>query len=466
MCIFFTYTYHVAILRRMERISLEKPDFSSIDKAKFLEKMEKAEAGSIASYISKTTEPQYLYWDKVRYKTPPKDFSPLEGWYMTKQMRKFYMKVTPLLTEKGQPFVFYRRECDDEQLHKIDMLLGNHPLTTRSSLVEQNRQKFLRRGLVEEAIASSQIEGAATTRPVAKKMILENRAPRNRSEIMIVNNYKAMRVLEEDYVLQPLSIDMLFELHRILTKDDPEIESAHRGRLRKDSDEIEVHNKGKQKIAHIPPKEIFLNTEMERLIAYANDEGKTSFTHPIVKAIFLHFWIGYLHPFTDGNGRTARALFYWYLLRHGYPSILYLPISTVIKKSSDQYAQAYIYSEQDDNDLTYFFDYNLRKILQAVEEFEQYIDRIVKRNKEVDAIVEKDVIINDRQKQILHYLKSEGTTAYTTVQAHMSANGISRITAMKDLKELEKLGYLSSNKIGTYRRYYLTDKLKANIVNN
>lgn len=445
----------------MESIVLEKADFTALDKAKLLEKMDAAEVGSISDYLSKTTEAEYLHWDKVRYKTPPKGFTPLEGWYMVKQVRRFSMKTTPLLTESGRPFVFFRRECDDERLHKIDMLLGDHPLVHRSSVVEQNRQKFLRRGLLEEAIASSQIEGAATTRPVAKKMILENRVPRNRSEIMIVNNYKAMRMLEEEYAHQDLSIDMLFEFHRILTKDDPEIDPSHRGRLRKDSDEIEVQNKARQKIAHIPPKEKFLRKEIDRLIDYANDREGAAFIHPVVKAIFLHFWIGYLHPFTDGNGRTARALFYWYLLRHGYPFVLYLPISTVIKKSPEQYAQAYIYSEQDDNDLTYFLDYNLRKITRAIEEFEQYIDRLVKRNKDIDAMVEKSVIVNDRQKQILHYLHSEGAGAYVTTQAHMAANDISRVTAMKDLKELESLGYLSSNPIGTYRRYHLTDKLTS-----
>jgi len=58
---------------------------------------------------------------------------------------------------------------------------------------------------------------------------------------------------------------------------------------------------------------------MIKLIEFANDENiTTGFIHPVIKAILLHFWIGYLHPFCDGNGRTARALFYWYLLKNDY----------------------------------------------------------------------------------------------------------------------------------------------------
>ena len=78
--------------------------------------------------------------------------------------------------------------------------------------------------------------------------------------------------------------------------------------------ELSVHEKQKY-IYHIPPKENFLKEQMVDFIKYANDEGDEGFMHPILKAILIHFWIGYLHPFYDGNGRIARALFYWYLLK-------------------------------------------------------------------------------------------------------------------------------------------------------
>ena len=96
------------------------------------------------------------------------------------------------------------------------------------------------------------------------------------------------------------------------------------------------------------------------------------FVHPLIKAILLHFWLGYLHPFTDGNGRFARTIFYWYLLRHKYWAVSYLPVSRVIRNAPAQYRDAYVYSEQDDRDATYFVDYNLHKIMQAKREFEDY----------------------------------------------------------------------------------------------
>ena len=179
---------------------------------------------------------------------------------------------------------------------------------------------------------------------------------------------------------------MLFELHRMLTYKT--VSREEQGRFRKDQDHIVVSGQiGSQEyITHLPPTEMFVKKEIGRLIDYANDQNGEKFIHPIIKAIFLHFWFGYLHPFTDGNGRLARALFYWYLLRKGYWTVMYLPISLVIKRAPVQYAMAYIYSEQDAHDATYFFDFHIRKIMQAMNDFNEYVSRKISENRKIDNI--------------------------------------------------------------------------------
>lgn len=180
--------------------------------------------------------------------------------------------------------------------------------------------------------------------------------------------------------------------------------------------------------------------------------------HPIIKAIFLHFWFGYLHPFTDGNGRLARALFYWYLLRENYWTFMYLPISMVIKRAPIQYAMAYIYSEQDSYDATYFFDFHIRKIMQALNDFNEYVSRKILENKEIDRIVSKDVHLVDRQKYLIHHLISENDI-YITITSHATLNSISRQTAAKDIKQLEKTGLIIGTREGKYIKYRATQKL-------
>jgi len=318
------------------------------------------------------------------------------------------------------------------------------------------RRMFILRGIMEEAIASSQLEGANTTRKAAKRMIMEKRAPRNRSEQMIVNNYRAMVDIEDTLHRQKLTSEMLLKLHTTLVNET--VEAGDIGRFRRDKDEIVVHEQSSGLIYHTAPPERFLKKEIAKLIRYANDEpAKQQFVHPLIKAIILHFWIGYLHPFTDGNGRLARTVFYWYLLRRGYWAFSYLPLSRIIKNSPAQYRDAFIYSEQDDNDLTYFIDYNVRKVEQCMSEFKSYCQRKVSEIRTLALIARQKYELNERQMQVLRYLHKDSTLT-TSIKTHATAHGVTRVTARKDLERLELLGLLKSNKVGRERPFSATGR--------
>jgi Fic family protein len=444
----------------MDKIRLEKPSLKTEAKKKAGQKFFELPSEIQRKYFFDLIHPKYLFWDKVKYRTPPEGLSSLEYWTAAREMRRVFSQDTFLKQENGKPFSFLSPPDSERWHNRIDTAIGGGIFAPYSLLSEQNKQKFLSHGLIEEAIASSQLEGANTSRKAAKKMILEKKEPVNRGERMIINNYKAMQLIEEELKNKELSQDLLLQLHRIVAEKDPEIPTEDRGRFRIDADEVKVVDGSRQEIAHVAPAESFLQKELLRLIDFANDKEAASFTHPLIKAIFLHFWIGYLHPFTDGNGRIARALFYWYLLRKNYWAISYIPISMIIKKSPSQYGMAYIYTEQDEGDLTYFYDYHIRKIIQALEEFDRYVKRKIIENKEIDKKVNREADLNDRQKQLLHYLLSENDTVFTTMGTHSAIYNVSRVTAHKDLLRLEKLGYIFSRKVGRQRQYYLGDKLR------
>ena len=275
---------------------------------------------------------------------------------------------------------------------------------------------------------------------------------------MIVNNFKIISTIQDDFKDRELDLDLLCEIHAMIT--DGTVPSSEQFRLRKDEDNIVVQGQigSEEYIAHVPPKEKFLNENIKSLIEFANNDDEANFTHPIIKAIMLHFWIGYLHPFTDGNGRLARALFYWYLLRKGYWTFMYLPISTIIKRNPNQYAMAYIYSEQDDFDVTYFCDFHIKKILQGIVEFEEYLDEKIDENKLVEKSVSIKYILNDRQKQLIYYLVSDDSPA-VSVNTHTTLHGVTRQTAAKDFKELQNYGLIEPKRTGRIIRFYPTKKL-------
>jgi len=409
-------------------------------------------------YVSKANQPEYLYWDKVRYKHPA-DVSPMEFWAMVKVLRLYSpsRSRTVVRDEKGNYFSWQPLPGLDNFLYLVDRSLGGalEPLLQVDTDVSK---RYKIRSKIEEAIASSQLEGATTTRSVAKRMLLEKRPADDKSMQMIRNNYQAILLIDNELGRQRFSLEGLLELHRLLTVDT--INSSEVGRLRTDADCVQVVDVHSDVTYHIPPSASFLMKEINRLLEYANDSlvpGQDE--HPVIKAIILHFWIGYLHPFTDGNGRMARALFYGYLRRRNYSALDFIQLSRAFKNSPGQYRMAYVYSEQDDNDLTYFIDYNVRQIVKLRREFLLHFQkREYENQKMVAGVLRAGLSLNDRQIQLLRYL-NKTPEATTTVRTHSEVNEISRPTAQKDLERLVSLGFLTSEKQGRERPFRATEKV-------
>lgn len=440
----------------MIKFKLEKPDLSKVDAYQVI--MKAGQTDDLTKFTAKAYYPQYRYWDKVKYIDRPEGWTAEEFWKFIKVMRRMTKDRHPSVvrSEEG-PFFTWEKQVFMDDICKIleKHLAGYHeaPYTERLS----GKGTFLAGIIMDEAIASSQLEGANTTRKVAKGMLQKKLKPKNRSMQMIANNYRAMLSIESNYKNSKLDMSMFFKLHELLTKNT--MNKKDIGRLRIDADEIAIIDEETGEANHVPPKEAFLGKELARLIEYANDTLNDEFSvHPIIKAIIIHFWVAYLHPFTDGNGRIARALFYWYLFRHNYGLFSYLPLSTIIRKSPAQYRRAYAYTEQDDNDLTYFIDYNIRKITESNTAFWEDLKRKQVESSELGAIAKSKYDLNERQIQLLRYLHKNRNES-TTYNAHSNIYNVTLLTARKDLLQLEKLGLLSSKKIGRQKNFFGTDKI-------
>ena len=395
---------------------------------------------------------QYLYWDMIKYKKTEQNIAPEMLWTLTKISRLNAKKI------KLGEYTFKYNTTDEilKNLHEFDLNLGGS-LGSQGIIPKDDKKRYLISSIMEEAIASSQIEGAVTTRKNAKDMLRKNAKPKNKSEQMIVNNFLTIKHIV-DIKDEPLTMERLFEIHRKITDntlDDPTDE----GRFR-DNNEINVVDVIDGEIIYSPPSFNKLPQLMDELFLFFNNNDQNSFTHPIIKGCIIHFLIGYIHPFVDGNGRTARALFYWYLLKNGYWLTEYLSISRLIVKSKVQYAQAYVYTEIDENDLTYFIDYKIKTMQLAFEELRKYVERKIKEKKQVTSF-QKISGINERQALILKWVNEESELLLSVKEIETRFN-VSNQTARTDLSVLEEMGYLTVVDVNKKTKgYYRSNDFEA-----
>jgi len=403
---------------------------------------------------------EYRPWRKVRAIAHDLGIPAEDAWASVKMARSYGWRALSLVPSGADsPFGLCVGPHISRQLHRIDRATGGGGAfalgSERGAFSDPGSRDRLRiKTLMDEAAESSLIEGAATTRKDAVELLRSGREPTSIGEKMVVNNYVAMQTIKR-VVDRPLSVEMLLRLQTILTKDTL-AEPDEIGRLRVASEAVRVVDERTGEAIFTPPPAADLPERLARLCDFANAEHEDGddFLHPIVKACILHFMIGYEHPFCDGNGRTARAVFYWFAIKSGYTIFEYTAISELIRKSYAGYPQAYLDSESDDNDLTYFVLYKLNVIIQALARLAEHIAEQEKKIQDSERLLKFAKDLNLRQRLLLEHALRKPLTVYT-VKSHMNSNGITPVTARADLDDLVRRKFMVTSKRGKEVLYML-----------
>lgn len=418
--------------------------------------------GRVLSHIRPTLDDgRYLHWDELRRRPPPGGLTAEEWWAAQKLGRRASRVAIPrLLDANSNAFWYCRLDVIDRATHELDRRDATRVMLEALS-DDATRDQYRLDQLIEEAVNSSLIEGAKlTTRAEAKAMIRDGRRPGSRGERMVWNNYNAM---ERILVLgkRELTLDDLLELHAIV--GDGALDSiGAEGRLRTAREQVRVEDATTGDVWFVPPPANELDQRLKQLLLFANDESQAPFVHPLVRAIVLHFWLAYLHPFVDGNGRMARALFYWQMLRSGYDFAQYLSISGPIDRSPRAYYLAFAYTESDGGDLTYFLLHQLEVLRAAADELLAHLRDRSRSLREMGSALSASWGFNHRQQAVLSHLVRHPHPG-VTVAGHAKSHNISNLTARKDLQTLEAQRWLTRVRIGKSDRYLPSASLAARL---
>lgn len=407
----------------------------------------------IASVVDRINE-EYEYWDTIKYKRCPKGCSAKNLWTHVKASRtKSAIRVWPKYNIVLGLTNHMQRMC-----HEFDMNFGG-ACGTSSIIPNDSKEHYLVSSLMEEAIFSSQMEGASTTRQAAKEMLRKRMTPKDKSQQMIANNYQTIQFVVQ-HQDTPLTVELLQHIHHLMTENTLE-NPEDAGRFRT-NDEVVVENGITHEIVHRPPSHTEIPSFVNDLCTFFNEKQSQVFIHPIIRGIIIHFMIAYMHPFVDGNGRTARALFYWYMLKQKYWLMEYLSVSKVIAKSKKSYEKSFLYTEADNNDMGYFVAYNLRMLALSFKQLQDYLKRKQEERKAANAFLQLGDL-NARQAQIIKMFV-DNPKEVITVKDIQSRFLISATTAKGDIMGLLARGLIDEFAFNKVKRGYVRSERFEEIV--
>lgn len=365
---------------------------------------------------------RYLPRQEIIHRLPV-SVSIRQFWPELEKERRKHRQELPLLSQDGKSFWFVLTGSIEKQCDAIAELVRRDIAFTGPEF-----DALFQDAVVDEAVYSSVIEGAFTSRDQAADFIRQNKQPRNKSEQMVKNSYDALTYVLE-HLKDEISEETILQIAKIVTRSAAEVQiTGYR--------EGAIYVTGREGVVYTPPQADAVPEMMLSLVEFI----QKSELHPLLKACIAHFYFVYVHPFGDGNGRTARALSYMMLLQAGYDFFRYFSISGIVAEERGKYYHSMRNVEDSDGDMTYFIDAYSGMLARTVEQMEHHLKYHVLAGQKLKKL-EQNSTLNERQlKGAKWLLESSGSSV--TVEIWRKKYKVVTETARRDLLALCDAGLL------------------------
>lgn len=363
-----------------------------------------------------------------------------EKWGAVEEDRLHKANRLDLLDKKSKPFWFVLPPALLELISEIER---NRGFLASLKLPKKFLDRLAAETEKKEAYYSSHIEGAVTSLEIA--LLHLNKPSRkdygDESLQMIVNNRDALEYIRAQSS-KSFSHKMIYELHKILVRNTHKKRPITVGAYRKGP--IYVVD-GQGQVVYEGPPASDVVPMMDSYIQWVN---KTAEIHPLIKAALVHLYFVHVHPFDDGNGRSARALSNLYLMKQAYPFINFLAPSDYFDHHRGEYYRAIQNAETHDSDATFFILYYLKALSEQLENVQDEIQK-EKKVKDIRNLLSQKILakIDKKQVKALQWML-EHPEAMTT-KRYCKLGQCSDETARKDFNRLLEAGLIE--KIGRGR---------------
>ena len=301
------------------------------------------------------------------------------------------------------------------------------------------------KAMEEEIVSTFTIEQVDFTRDSVRK-ILSGLAPTDESESRIFGMKKGLEFISDP--TNQISEETIYQLYEMaigayLSEEDRLLPGHF---YRHDS----VYVVG-AKVEHTGLPWQALPERMGELVAFIREDSEIN---DLLKAALIHFYIAYLHPYFDGNGRMARLMHLWYLVQQGYSSALFVPLSEYINKSRKGYYDAYTLVEENATisgvvDATPFLAYFIENVYHK-------LNGVLPTAQTTEAFQTalSHGQVTEKEKALWEFvLSAYGDAEFSTKQLEKDFGNAAYATIRSFVLKFEKLGLLKSTQYGNRVKY-------------
>ena len=368
----------------------------------------------------------FIDYQKMQYKYS-EDFSAF-----LQTLEELYYKTLPLLDFDGNNVVF----------------IENHAAVSQSAvklLLQSQDGHYGIKAAEDEIVATSAIESIDFSRDSVRN-ILKGMAPKDEQENRILGIKHGLEFIAD--TTNKITEENLYKLYMMtvgdfLTDDDKLSEGNF---YRHDtvyvvSDRVEHSGLDHKKVPEF----------MKLLMDFVNAKDDVN---DLIKAAIIHFYIAFVHPYFDGNGRMARLVHLWFLIQKGYRYALFIPFSSQIEKSRKAYYDAYTAIEENKKfsgkiDVTPFILYFINNVYNKMNEGTTMVETLTAYD---DAV--KEGRITEKETKLWKFVLSfYGTAEFSTKQLEKDFGDAAYATIRGFVLKFKNLGLLSSVKYGPRVKY-------------
>jgi len=352
-------------------------------------------------------------------------------------LKKNLFRTLPIFDFEGKPLVYL------ENVVQVSM-------SSAKILFTQPRdvRRYSLKAMEDEIHSTLAIENIDSSRE-SIRLILSGYAPKDESENRLFGMKKGLDFISESS--NRITEENMHQLYQMTVGDFLEEENRLEpgSYYRQDS----VYIMGDQ-IEHCGLPQDRLSEYMGQLIEFINGENEMN---DLLKAVIIHFYMGYLHPYFDGNGRMARLLHLWYLVQQGYSSALFVTFSNRISATRKKYYQAYTLTED---------NAKISGVLDATPFLVYFIDEVYNRliplpalqtdNLAVYEQALADGLITEKEKSLFEFvLAAYGQDEFSTKKLEKDHGHAAYATIRSFVLKFTELGLLGVQKYGNRNKYFV-----------